>query len=281
MSIEAMMWVKKHAPTKNATEMCILYALADRANDDGTGCWPYYETLADESRCSLPTIKRHIKALEERGLIVRGDQREVAKYPKYRRPVVWDLNMKLRREAEEAGCQSDTSQDRGINGDKVRYQPEQSEVSTATDRGITVDTDNHPLNHPSTIPEPSTNGHPPADRFEEFYDAYDRKKKRPDAERAWSKAAKKVDPQTIIDAAQAFIAAQKVANKHPHFTPYPATWLNAESWNDEIDDPQPQSTARGFDNSPEAWGIPSGATSFQDAPISFGFDDYINHEEIS
>ena len=160
---------------------------------------------------------------------------------------------------------------------EVRQEPSQNVSQEPVSKSKTL------KKNPSknTKREDQSNGHPPADRFEEFYDAYDRKKKRPDAERAWSKAAKKVDPQTIIDAAQAFITAQKVANKHPHFTPYPATWLNAESWNDEIDDPQPQSTARGFDNSPEAWGIPSGATSFQDAPISFGFDDYINHEEIS
>lgn len=162
MSIEAMIWVRKHAPTINVTEMCILYSLADRANDDGTGCWPFYETIADESRCSVQTVKRHIKKLEERGLVVRGNQNLANSYPKYRRPVVWNLNMSLRREPkkveEKAGYQSDTPPERGINGDKVRYQPEQSEVSNETKRGITVELHNHPL----TTQEPSNNPPTPA-----------------------------------------------------------------------------------------------------------------------
>lgn len=275
------MWVKKHAPTKNATEMCILYALADRANDDGTGCWPYYETLADESRCSVPTIKRHIKALEERGLIVRGDQSQVSNYPKYRRPVVWDLNLKLRRDNEKATYQSDTSHNRGINGDKVGYQPRQSEVSTATDRGITVDTDNHPSTTHTTSPEPSSHERPEVDRFEEFYEVYDRKKKLPDAERAWKKAIKKADPQEIINAAQKFITAQKAANKHPQFTPYPATWLNAESWNDEIDEPQQQS-AGGVENTLEAWGFVSEGSNlpWEDPTPTFDDTPFIDHQEV-
>ena len=271
-----MMWVKKHAPTKNATEMCILYALADRANDDGTGCWPYYETLADESRCSLPTIKRHIKALEERGLIVRGDQREVAKYPKYRRPVVWDLNMKLRREAEEAGCQSDTSQDRGINGDKVRYQPEQSEVSTATDRGITVDTDNHPLNHPSTIPEPSTHDHPSADRFDEFWSVVPKKVGKVAARKAWKKATTIADPSEIIEGMRRY---RDDPNRVDAFTKNPQGWLNDGRWEDDPLPPRdvPKSASRGgVENTLEAWGYTeTGSTlpwedpapTFDDAPF--------------
>lgn len=80
-------------------------------------------------------------------------------------------------------------------------------------------------------------GDPAMARFQEFYDVYDRKKKRPDAERAWKKAVKKADPQVIIDAAVVFIESQKATNKHPQYTPFPATWLNGEQWNDEIDFP--------------------------------------------
>ena len=95
-------------------------------------------------------------------------------------------------------------------------------------------------------------GDPAMARFQEFYDVYDRKKKRPDAERAWKKAVKKADPQVIIDAAVVFIESQKVRNKHPQYTPFPATWLNGEQWNDEIDTPttSPQSGLA-------AWGAPS------------------------
>lgn len=115
MSIEAMKWVKNDAPTSNSTEMCVLYALATRVNDDGTGCILYYEALADEARCSLPTVKRHIKRLEDRGLILRGDQGMVSRYPAYRRPVVWDLNMTLRRDSQPTAQSAQRVENGGIN----------------------------------------------------------------------------------------------------------------------------------------------------------------------
>lgn len=81
MSIKAFRWVKGEAPTNSTMEMCILYALAERADDDGTGPWPGYATLADEARCSRRTAMRHISNLESRGLIVREGQKMVAIYP--------------------------------------------------------------------------------------------------------------------------------------------------------------------------------------------------------
>lgn len=283
MSLTAMTWAMKQAPikkTKTAVRnRMVLTYLADRFNDDSRVCWPSLDLIAKELDTSKTTIQRSVKELEDQGLIRRANPSIIAHIPEHRRPTVWTLNLHMKR--EDMGSNVDT---RGSNVDHPgvpTLEREGSNVDHQTQR----EPKEEPKGNPNTPLTPQgADGASAADepdRFEEFYEVYDRKKKRPDAERAWSKAAKKVDPQTIIDAAQAFIAAQKVANKHPHFTPYPATWLNAESWNDEIDDPQPQSTARGFDNSPEAWGIPSGATSFQEAPISFGFDDYINHEEIS
>ena len=123
MSLEASTWVRKHAPTKNPTEQVILMMLADRANDDGTGAWPYYARLAEESRCSLPTVKRVIRELEDRGLIKRGDQSKVAGFPNDRKPVVWDLNMSLDRQ-KSTRCQNDTplnGDERGIRFDRTRY----------------------------------------------------------------------------------------------------------------------------------------------------------------
>ena len=259
MSIEAMMWVKKHAPTKNSTEMCILYALADRANDDGTGCWPYYETLADEARCSLPTVKRYVKKLEERGLIVRGDQSTVSGYPPYRRPVVWDLNMALRRgdeTPEKVGYQPDTAPDRGINGDKVGYQSEQSEVSTVTDRGITVDTDNRPITplepsynppgdasaaegaqaQPSLLPETTTPAAPSlTDEFDTWWQQVPRKKAKADARKAFKAARKKATMQQLVDGLEASMRQWQAEGREVTKIPYPATWLRAESWLDEHD----------------------------------------------
>lgn len=43
MSLKAITWVMEHAPVESPTEMVILYALADRAHDDGSSAWPSYQ----------------------------------------------------------------------------------------------------------------------------------------------------------------------------------------------------------------------------------------------
>lgn len=152
MSIKVISWVREHAPTENPAELCILYSLADRANDDGQGCWPSVATMAEESRCSERTVQRHLRNLEQRGVIRRGDQRLVERYRADRRPIVWDLNLSLKR--EDTGCQSVMpSQSRGdksgTNG-----------VTNSASRGDTVVTQtvSKPIIKPEGVKEAVTTG---------------------------------------------------------------------------------------------------------------------------
>ncbi|RJO71427.1 helix-turn-helix domain-containing protein [Nocardia panacis] len=98
MSIATTTWALHDAPTKSAQELVILWGLADAAHSDGTSAFPKQATLAKFGRCDERTVRRHLRALEERGLIRRGDQRLVAHLPKDRRPIVWDLDMSMRRD---------------------------------------------------------------------------------------------------------------------------------------------------------------------------------------
>ncbi|MGW5514653.1 helix-turn-helix domain-containing protein [Nocardia africana] len=100
MSIAATTWALHDAPTTSAQELVILWALADAAHHDGTAAFPKQSTLAKFGRCDERTVRRHLKAMEARGLIRRGDQRLVAHLPRDKRPVVWDLNMSMRRDDE-------------------------------------------------------------------------------------------------------------------------------------------------------------------------------------
>ncbi|MEV6432878.1 helix-turn-helix domain-containing protein [Nocardia sp. NPDC051463] len=90
-----MAWALKHAPVMNAQEHVLLIALADRADDGGRSAWPSQRWLAQRGRCSDRTVRRHLSAMEARGLLRRGDQRMVEHLPVDRRPIVWDLNMAL------------------------------------------------------------------------------------------------------------------------------------------------------------------------------------------
>ncbi|EOU1666771.1 helix-turn-helix domain-containing protein, partial [Escherichia coli] len=53
----------------------VLIKLADNANDNGE-CWPSYQHVADQCEVSRSTVKSHIRALEEMGLLKREFRRK-------------------------------------------------------------------------------------------------------------------------------------------------------------------------------------------------------------
>lgn len=71
--------------------------------------------------------------------------------------------------------------------------------------------------------------------FEQFWDSYPRKKSKGQAEKAW----RKLSPNEPLTATilQAVLSAKKSDDwlrDSGKFIPYPATWLNAEGWKDEV-----------------------------------------------
>lgn len=72
----------------------------------------------------------------------------------------------------------------------------------------------------------------PCDLFDTFWSAYPRKVGKGSARKAWDKATKSTSPTVIIEAAIKFAGSR--AEQDIQFTPYPASWLNAERWTDDI-----------------------------------------------
>ncbi len=91
MSIEAVAWVLKHAPTTDPESTLILLGLANHAQHDGSAAWPGQATLAAYARVHERTVRRRLVELEAAGIVRRGDQVMVAHLPANRRPVVWDI----------------------------------------------------------------------------------------------------------------------------------------------------------------------------------------------
>ncbi|EMQ3722422.1 helix-turn-helix domain-containing protein, partial [Salmonella enterica subsp. enterica serovar Lubbock] len=54
----------------NPLRKLVLIKLADNANDEGE-CWPSYQHIADQCEVSRSTVKSHIRALEDMGLLKR------------------------------------------------------------------------------------------------------------------------------------------------------------------------------------------------------------------
>lgn len=93
----------------------------------------------------------------------------------------------------------------------------------------------------STLSLDSDEIHPPAespelplsceDAFQKFWDAYPKKKSKPDALRAWQKLKLSAKLPEILAAIE--VAKKSVEWADPQFISYPASWLNASGWEDE------------------------------------------------
>jgi len=71
------------------------------------------------------------------------------------------------------------------------------------------------------------------EKFDAFWAAYPRKVSKGSARTAWRSAVKKVDPDVIVAAVEAWAPSQ--AGKEAKFIPHASTWLNGERWADEVE----------------------------------------------
>jgi hypothetical protein len=71
--------------------------------------------------------------------------------------------------------------------------------------------------------------------FEEWWKAYPRKDSKGAAFRAYKAAKRRATPERLIEGAKAYAAQRK--GQDPKYTKQPATWLNADGWNDETSGP--------------------------------------------
>jgi hypothetical protein len=73
--------------------------------------------------------------------------------------------------------------------------------------------------------------------FSSFWDLYPRRVARKDAELAWSK----LTPEQKFAATESLplhVRYWQIAGTQKEYLPYPATWLRAERWTDELEMPQ-------------------------------------------
>lgn len=228
MSLNAIIWALEQAPVDDPTTALVLIALADNANQDGTGSWPPLQTIAHRARCSVRTAQRHLRILEDARIIRQGNQDLVAGYPANRRPVVYDLNL--------AAARGDNLSPQAARGDTGG----QSGVTPVVVRGDTVDHNTvlepnpkQSIEHsPALFAVPSQPMTEPveSDGFEEFWDAYPRKIAKGDARKAWKSARKDGPAADIIAGAKRYAADP---TRTPQYTAYPATWLRATRWQDD------------------------------------------------
>lgn len=155
---------------------------------------------------------------------------------------------------------------------EVRQEPSQNVSQEPVSKSKTL------KKNPSknTKREDQSNGHPPADRFDEFWSVVPKKVGKVAARKAWKKATTIADPSEIIEGMRRY---RDDPNRVDAFTKNPQGWLNDGRWEDDPLPPRdvPKSASRGgVENTLEAWGYTeTGATlpwedpapTFDDAPF--------------
>ena len=96
----------------------------------------------------------------------------------------------------------------------------------------------------STVPVPSrpvpshTNAQPTVarepNRFPDWWAIWGKKKAKGDAEKAYKAALKKISHDDLMTKTRAYWDHVKASGTDLQYVPYPATWLRAEQWDDDL-----------------------------------------------
>lgn len=282
---EAQVWARRQRLGGDVAAKIILMILADYADEWGT-CYPGVDRIAEEAELSKSTVLRRLKALAEAGLVTverRANDRGHRTSNRY----VLEIEVTVTAEQWNAVVQrvvarvaEPLEEVQGVNvtpGSQAppKCQPEREAKVSPGDTGTTSrTTSSTPYPHGggpdfpylgtgeqqqgsqavlSLVVDSAPSAAPtgPQIAFSEFWALYPRKTSKIAAERAWTKAVKAVDPAVIIAAIPAAVAQWKREQRPLDKVPYPATWLNNGSWEDEIPE-APQQVASPWSTAPSA-----------------------------
>jgi len=86
-------------------------------------------------------------------------------------------------------------------------------------------------------PNPQRGNDTAPDGFDKWWETYPKKVGKGQARTAFKKALKKIDLDALTTKTQSFSDFHEKAGTEKRFIPNPATWLNGERWDDELDAP--------------------------------------------
>lgn len=224
MSIRALDWAWRQECV-NPQEKLVLLALADHAGQDGT-CYPATGSIAEKCQMSAQSVRRHLTALEARGVIEKIERRR----RKDGTLSVWIYGLRLDQS-------SPASSGPVITSDRT------SDHECALDQSSPVSTHIEP-----SISEPSLNLSlelvPDSylgevlehweSTFVEFWSTYPRKTGKKAAARHW-RALKDHERETALDALPSHVEHWRKSGTEQQFIPHAATWINGRRWEDELD----------------------------------------------
>lgn len=195
----------------------VLLALADFADEEGS-CFPGQEKIASRVACSVDTVARSIRTLEDLGLLSRTARR---KEGGYRTSDRFTLHV---------GAQPRKLPGSDLTRNETDSHPANAPILTPQIAGVTPS--KNPQIEPSVVITLES-------AFDDWWKVYPKKAGKGQARKAFKAAAAKISKdlpealQLLLAGAVAYAAQEKAAGTEPRFIKHPATWLNGECWTDE------------------------------------------------
>ena len=215
MSIEALTVVLNHSKARGASKLVLIGIANHLGPDADEGAWPSQARLASYANISDRAVRDAIENLVNLGElhveVAGGVSRNQYKPNRYwitlRCPEECDGSLGHNR-VEVSDSQGGSFQQPGWK--QASYEP-------------VIETEKKQVNA----------------EFDEFWNSYPRKLDKAKAFRAFKSALKRAKFEEIL---AGVIAYRNDPQRNPEFTKYPASWLNSDSWENEIQ-PSPASEA--------------------------------------
>lgn len=193
MSIEVMNAVWKHSKAEGRARL-VLLAIADHQGE--IGAWPSIERLAEMTNASVRSVQRDIQILEALGEL-QVERRQAPTKSQYKANLYWVTLP-------------------GVIAEVTNATPEVTNAPSEVTAGGML-----------TVTEPLLEPNNRNALFDEFWQEYPLKKDKGKAIRAFKSALTRAKFEDIIAGVLAYKADP---TRKPEFTKYPATWLNADAW---------------------------------------------------
>lgn len=199
--------------TVSASAVCVYAVLAEAANQHQTS-WPSKATIGDRTGLSARTVQRCIAELRDAGWIRVSE-----------------------RNRDNGSQTSNTYLVMRVPGDTGVLPPQ--DIGVSPPETVVSPPEPDPEEPDPLVSEPLFSiVHPPADEqpneqpFDTWWGEYPRKVRKPEARRAYDKAAKKVGHDRLLEAMRTYRDFD--SRVEAGFILHASTWLNQECWDDEI-----------------------------------------------
>ncbi|GAB3192053.1 hypothetical protein [Nesterenkonia suensis] len=181
--------------------------------------------MFENPRETVARVSRGLQNLSEAGRIARyptekGDCLYIVNWNKHQRI---DKPNKARLDAPPPELQASGGDSRGCREGVARVQEIPAPgTGEQGNRGTGEETLSRTGSAVAHMTEPDT--------FDQFWNTYPRKADKKKARTAYKAALKRADPDTILRGAQAYADDP---NRDDAYTKYPASWLNADAWDND------------------------------------------------